>query len=472
MPRVSESLPNLSWIASLPKVSLAQLVNVSIHTFEWWLIVRKDVMRHTGEERRRSLRKVDPFLVLFIESSRVLLLYSTDSPPTTALNNLISIQLDSITLNEIIANSEAQAKVVKKINFRNVNGFAKLVQGESSKFSFVKEDEKMVCDASCEVECKSIPTPSTLSSLRPFSMAQDKPLTAQNSRLSEVKNDTTTAPPYLPPVSETVTAKALTESTTVKALSSTQTRTTTLKRISTQTTTSKKPATTTMTSTTTVKPLTTSTTTQTTNKAQTSSQAPQTTKTLTTQTIAYTSSSTQPPTPSDIETATNKSAIVRPRPYIAKKDDWRGPPYLPPHNAKKDEAVTPPTTTRRNFFSSSTQKQTRQQQSTTQRRITNQRLSTQSPVAQRLTFPASTRRSTPGPAYLPIAKKSTARRSTVTERSYPPATWPSTTRHYTQTFPTWSAPVRRSTEARIVTSTAKYSYRAPANSLIYASDAE
>lgn len=283
----------------------------------------------------------------------------------------------------------------------------------------------MVCDASCEVQCKSIPVSTTLAPRRPLSMTKDQPLTGKSLKIVEAKNITVTPLPYLPPVSELVTHKSTLLSTTTNAPSSTQTtKTSTVKIIPTTTT-----------------------------------QKPQTT--------------TKVSTTRSTETSTIKVTVAPPRPYIAKKDDVRGPPYLPPYT-KKDEAITPPkTSTTKNIFSSTklrvaTERST-QKPFTTPKIFTTR---TQSSVAQRLSSLTTTRRSTPGPAYLPLAQKSTVRRSTVTERSYPPATWPSTTRRYTQTFPSWSAPVRRSTEARIATSTGKYSYRAPANSLIYAGEAE
>jgi hypothetical protein len=248
-----------------------------------------------------------------------LLLYSSEFPPSPSpANNLISIQLDSITLNEIIANAEAVGKVVKKINFRNVNGFEKLVKGESSKFSFFDDDGRSVCDVNCDVRCKQVPMPT---------IAPPKPFVA--------KKDSATGPPYLPPVTKKV------EATTV--------RRTTL--------------------TTTLRPLT-------------------------------------------------KSTTVRVTTTAAKT------------TAK--QKLTRPTTV----------------------------------------FVTRPRTSTPGPAYLPVSKISTVRSSTVTQKSYPPATWPSTTRSYTQTFPTWSPPIRGSTATKFATTTAKYLYKEPSNSLIYMGEAE
>lgn len=282
--------------------------------------------------------KLYPFLILKIENHRALLLFSSDSPPTTSpSNNLISIQLDSITLNKIIADSEALGKVEKKINFRDVNGFQKLVRGESSKFSFIEDGGRSVCDVSCNVNCK------------------------------------------------------------------------------------------------------------------------------------------QPPT----------STVATPRPFIAKKDSATGPPYLPPVVEKKDEAIATRRTT--TLFTTqparerivSTTKQSTTRASTTTPQSTKASTTTPRPTKASTTTLRPTksvtrpRTSTPGPAYLPVSKISTVRRSAVTERSYPPATWPSTTRTYTQTFPTWSAPIRRSTAVtKVVTTTAKYLYKEPSNSLIYAGEAE
>jgi hypothetical protein len=262
-----------------------------------------------------------------------LLLYSSDISPTPSANNLISIQLDSITLNKIIADSEALGKVVKKINFRDENGFTKLVvEGKSSKFSFYANEERSICDASCDVRCKSIPKP--------------------------------TIPP--------------------------------------------------------------------------------------------------------------------PKPFIEKKDNARGPPYLPPVIDrkpaiidKKDDGIevqrTTQSTTQR-IVPTTTQRTTIP---STQRITTTRTPTTTTQRQTRPTVSVTRRTSTPGPAYLPLAKISTQKRLTMTEKSYPPATWPSTTRIYTSTFPTWSAPIRRSTEvSRFVTSTAKYLYSEPSNSLIYAGESE
>lgn len=266
-----------------------------------------------------------------------MLLYSSDSPPAEpSPNNLISIQLDSITLNKIVAEAKRLGKIEKKINFRDVNGFPKLVKGESSRFSFFEDSSKSVCDVSCDVKCKQVSVP-------------------------------TTAPP--------------------------------------------------------------------------------------------------------------------PKPFFVKKQSATGPPYLPPFT-KKDEAVTPQTTrkplapvsTKKPYFPTSYQTSTqRPTVKITRSYSTASVTSTPKTTVQttRSNIPGSRpRASTPGPTYLPVPKKTTVRRSTVTERSYPRATWPSTTRTYTQTFPTWNAPSRRSTVEKLTTSTPKYLYKAPSNSLIYAGEAE
>lgn len=379
---------------------------------------------------------------------------------------------------------------MKKINFRNGNGFAKLVEGESSNFSFVKDEENTACDVSCKVQCKSIAVSSTLASPKPYSVEANKPQTTEMPKLAMVKNDVITS--YLPPVSEFFTEKSTSQSIISKAFSSTlrttaqTTRTT--KNITSKTTTTKKPQTTTTVAPKTTKALTTKTTkalsTQTTSiptiQTTTSYSIPtiETTTSYSTPIIETTTSESTPTT--SLTSTTIKLTSSPPRPYVAKKDDGRGPPYLPPYIQADEAARIRSTLTPRVITSSSipTLRQTvatqriTQSLVNTQRAITTHRFNTQSPAAQHITVPAATRRSTPGPAYLPIARKSTVRRSTVTERSYPPATWTSTTRRYTQTFPSWSAPIRRSTEARIATSTGKYSYRAPANSLIYAGEAE
>lgn len=329
----------------------SDLIFVSLHffflnpNFEWWLIMWKDVTHHkrkrwwerSEKKKKSSKKKLYPFLILKIGNSRALLLYSSDSPPTTSpANNLISIQLDSITLSKIIADSEALGKLVKKINFRDVNGFTELVNGESSKFSFFDDGGRSVCDVSCDVRCKEIPTPQ-LSSPKPFATRK-------------------THPTYLPP-------------------------------------------------------------------------------------------------------ATTKQPII----------------------SKKDEAIRPDTTTttQRTFPSTTRLAPTTERfVPTTSRIISTTRSTTVRATAsttQKATRPAlsiTRPRSTPGPTYLPVSKISTAKRLTVTERSYPPATWPSTTRHYTQTFPTWSAPIRRSTSSRVYTTTAKYLYKEPSNSLIYVGEDE
>lgn len=274
-----------------------------------------------------------------------MLLYTSDSSTTSPSNNLISIQVDSITLNKIIASSEALGEVVKKINFRDVNGFVNLVKGKSSKFSYVEDDERAVCDASCDVRCKQTPM-TTATPPRPFISKKDA---------------FTAGPTYLPPITNKANVQLKDE--------------------------------------------------------------------------AITPRQTTPPT-----------RPTRPTPLVIK--------------------TNPTTTTTLRTTVQSTTRQTerpKQQPSSVQPSIA--RISTTSRTTSRP-------RSTPGPAYLPVAKKFTVRNVAVTERSYPPATWPSTTRLYTQTFPTWIPPVRRSTEAHIATSTAKYLYAAPSNSLIYAGEAE
>lgn len=288
-----------------------------------------------------------------IETSRALLLYSSDSPPS---DNLISIQVDPITLNKIIADSEVFGKVTKKINFLDVNGLEKLARGESSKFSFSEEISKSVCDASCNVRCV-VPKPTTTPP-RPFI----------------AKKDSATGPTYLPPIRRD---EIITERTTARTFPTLITR-----------------------------PLVTTTTRQTPLRTTTQPNFTKTTAKATTRTT------TRPP-------------LVRTTPVTIQ---------------------TTKTTAR--TFTSTTRTQTRPSISVTRPR------------------------STPGPTYLPLAKKTTVRRSTITEKSYPPATWPSTTRSYTQTFPTWSAPIRRSTAKKLITTTPKYSYRAPSNSLVYAGEHE
>lgn len=291
--------------------------------------------------------KLYPFLILKIENSRALLLYSSDTPPIASPdNNLISIQLDSITLSKIIAESEAVGKLVKKINFRDVNGFTKLANGESSKFSFLEDGGRKSCDVSCDVRCKEILEP-TVTTLKPLATRK-------------------THPTYLPP-------------------------------------------------------------------------------------------------------ATTKQPVTTRQPVIN----------------KEDEAITPDTTTTVQRVAPTTLSTASRILSTTERFIS--KTSTIIPMTQkstvktttsttqkpiRLISPVTRSRSTPGPTYLPVSRISTARRSTVTERSYPPATWPSTTRLHTQTFPTWSAPIRQSTSARVHSTTAKYLYKEPSNSLIYVGEDE
>lgn len=286
------------------------------------------------------------FIPLKIGNSRALLLYSLDATPSASsppANNLISIQVDSITLNEIIGNTEASAKVVKKINFRDVNGFVNLVKGESSKFSFFEDSGKAVCDAVCDVKCKQI-LPSTTTPPRAFVS----------------KKDSISGPKYLPPTSfNNARVEKKDEAVTPRKTSSYYT-----------------PARSTSSPATTIRP--------------------------------------------KVQVITRETARVQ---------------------ITTREPVKVQTTTR----SAPTQ--------------TSQRTTTR-------------RRSTPGPAYLPLEKKSTARRPKTTERSYPPATWPSSTRVYTHTFAPWSAPIRRSTEAKFTSSTPKYLYREPSNALVYAGEKE
>lgn len=302
-------------------------------------------------QRSETLLNLFFYFSLKIGSSRALLLYTSDSSTTSPSNNLISIQVDSITLNKIIASSEALGEVVKKINFRDVNGFVNLVKGKSSKFSYVEDDERAVCDASCDVRCKQTPV-TTATPPRPFISKKDA---------------FTAGPTYLPPITNKANVQLKDEAITPR------------------------------------------------------------------QTSQY--------LPTTIRFASIRTTTEQP----------------------KQETTT--STTQRPIVQSTTRQteRPRQQPSTTRPSIA--RIST----TQRTT---SKPRSTPGPAYLPVAKKATVRSVTATERSYPPATWPSTSRLYTQTFPTWVPPVRRSTEAHIATSTAKYLYAAPSNSLIYAGEAD
>ncbi|CRK92257.1 CLUMA_CG005695, isoform A [Clunio marinus] len=300
------------------------------------------------------------------EKARALLLYSFDFPPSTLpTNNLISIQLDSITLNKIFADSEALGKVVKKINFRDVNGFQKLVTGESSKFSFFNDGGNTQCEVNCDVKCKE--------KIKPVFTTTQKPFV--------IKKVSTTVTPYVPSVSkkdEVIT--------------------------------------------------------------------PRTTRFI----------------------STTKKVT---KSFIFKKQSTTGPTYLPPVSvSKKDEFETPKTTKIFSTTSRSTTKQvTKPFVTKPSARITTVSKST---TTSRPFTPTRTRLSTPGPSYLPLSRISTVRRSTVTERSYPPATWPSTTRIYTQTFPTWSAPIRRSTTIVNVKSTPKYLYKEPSNTLIYAGEVE
>ena len=195
-------------------------------------------------------------------------------------------------------------------------------------------------------------------------------------------------------------------------------------------------------------------------------------------------------------------------PAVQKKDTATGPKYLPPSNVNKKENIStqkPLISLQRQTSPQSLSKSTQRQIPTqspsiiSQRQISRQtpsvstqvQISTQSPLitsrrptttskqtsTQKLTNPRLRSKSpkfssTPGPAYLPVNKKSTPKRSTVTERStyQKPATWWTVSRFSTETFPTWSPPVRKSTSPHsIPTTTAKYLYKEPAsNALRYA----
>lgn len=263
------------------------------------------------------------------KSKSTLLLYSTD----LSSDNLISIQLDSITLNEIITDSEKQGRIVKKINFRNLKNIDELFNGKSTKFSFIDDAANSQCDISCTATCK--------------------PISNLNSK------------PSLPP-----------------------------------------------------------------------------------------------------------------RPFIQKKGTATGPPYLPPVSiANKDEGITIPTTkqstttTTRSIISTTTTRAPISITKETIKPISTTRLvttTTRRPTTT-LAIAVTRSKSTPGPSYLPLARKSTTRRSTVTGGStYPPATWPSVSKVYTETFPTWSAPIRLVTyEPKSTTTTVRYEYKEPSNSLIY-----
>lgn len=269
---------------------------------------------------------------------------------------------------------------MKKINFRNVNGFAKLVRGESSKFSFFDDEAGESCDASCNVACSKIQKP-TSSPPRPFVQ----------------KKDTAAGPTYLPPIiskkDEGIFAPRPTEKQTA--------RLTTQKFYQTPSTTTLRPKAT-------QKSIVTQKTTQ---RQSTQTERPATT----TQRLV---------------TSTNRQVTLTQKQYYS--------------------------TLRQNT-------PTQRQQLSTSSKLITAKTTTQQSIQTR------PRLSTKGPAYLPVSKKSTPKGPTVTERSYPPATWPSTTRLYTQTFPTWSAPIRRSTASQTVPTTApKYLYKEPSNSLTYA----
>lgn len=255
-----------------------------------------------------------------------------------------------------------------------MNGFAKLIRGESSKFSFIDDKKNQACDVSCSVTCRNL----VKSTSAPSIFVQ--------------KKDTVTGPSYLPPLINKKDEGIFLKKTTFKP--QTTQRKVFTSSVSQQTFTSTTP-----------RPV------SSTARITTTSQRPTTFSQRQTTTRIFISSTQRPTTsPQRLTTLSQRSTISPQR-----------------------------TTT----YS--------QQQTTTQR-----------------STPLRPRSSTPGPAYLPVSKKSTPKRATVTERSYPPATWPSTTRHSTQTFPTWSAPIRQSTISHTVpTIPAKYLYKEPSNALSY-----
>lgn len=176
-----------------------------------------------------------------------------------------------------------------------------------------------------------------------------------------------------------------------------------------------------------------------------------------------------------------------PKPFISKKDTVTGPPYLPPISVtNKDEVITIPTrtsqttTTQRSIVTTTTTPrstsivstkndiQTTKQTTKLATTTTTRRPITTSTVA------ITRSKSTPGPPYLPISIRSTTRGSTVSRGiTYPPATWPSTSRVYTSFFPTWIPPVRRDTfETKPTTTTVRYQYKEPSNFLIYARNSD
>jgi predicted transcriptional regulator len=262
--------------------------------------------------------------------------YEKNAPSSPTASNLISIEVDSIALNKIIGDSENVAKLAKKINFRDVNGFVKLINGKSSKFSFFETSGNEVCEAQCDVRCKDT-IASTVATSRVPTFTTKSYVRATTSRPSAFPTRSSMGPTYLPPVSIT----------------------------------------------------------------------------------------------------------------------------------QKDEFVTPPTsfrvTTRRPVTST-------QKISTTPRFVSTTRQQTVRPsITSRITVttprPTVGRKSTPGPAYLPIARVTTPRQSSWSTEYYPPATWPKTSKVYTERFPTWSPPPNRSTVTKTVTTTPKYFYAEPSNSL-------
>lgn len=312
-----------------------------------------------------------PFAI-FADGKSTLLLYSTD----LSSDNLISIQLDSITLNQIIADSEKQGRIVKKINFRDLTRLNELLDGKSTKFTFTDDAANSVCDISCSASCKVTTTTAATTTTRRATAPPPRPFVT--------KKESTTGPPYLPPVSVTQKEEGITP-----------------------------PSTTRLTTTTTSKPTTT------TSKAILSStQAP-----LTTTTSRLISTTT---------TTTRRS--------------------IPTTTVRDTEKPTRATAT-----------QTVPRISTTTTTTTTRRPTTTLTTARRPS------KSTPGPSYLPLARKSTTRGTTVSSKfTYPPATWPSFSTSYTQTFPTWTGPIRRFTyEPKSTTTTARYEYKEPSNSLTF-----
>lgn len=289
-----------------------------------------------------------PFLLSssLAEGKSTLLLYSTD----LSSDNLISIQLDSITLNQIIADSEKQGRIVKKINFRDLTKLNELLNGKSTKFSYSDDAANSVCDISCNANCK---VTTTTTPRRPGPFVSTK--------------DTVTGPPYLPPVSVSRKDEVIT--------------------IPTTTTTTLRPVTTTS------------------QRISTRTETPRTTTTTTTTTR---------------------------RPIVSSTVEE----YIKPTTLRGTTTTT--TTTRR-------------------------------PTT---TTPRRPSKSTPGPAYLPLATKTTFRPVTVSSgTTYPPATWPRYSTQYTSVFPTWTGAVRRFTyEPKSTTTTARYEYNQPSNSLTYGAE--